>query len=77
MYSPGSFHVPTIFEKTGIQFQNFNTLFQLYSEVKASRILNKADKLLLSDLVNFFLTGRILSEYTNATTTQLVNASDC
>jgi len=67
-------HVPrnVIFEKTGIQFLNFNTIFQLYSE---GQDLQKADKiLLLPDLINFFLTGKVFAEYTNATTTQLVNA---
>ncbi len=62
-----------IFEKTGIQFQNFNTLFQLYSE---DGNLKKAAKLLLlPDLINYFLTGRAAAERTNATTTQMVNAA--
>ncbi|MGB7207139.1 MAG: rhamnulokinase family protein [Pyrinomonadaceae bacterium] len=62
-----------IFEKTGIQFQRFNTLFQLYSETTQ---IAQADKLLLlPDLVNFFLTGISIAEYTNATTTQMVNAA--
>ena len=61
-----------IFEITGIQFLNFNTIFQLYSE---SQKLERADKvLLLPDLINFFLTGKAFAEYTNATTTQLVGA---
>ncbi len=63
----------TIFEKTGIQFQNFNTLFQLNSE---SADLSRTSKmLLLPDLLNFYLTGRSFAEYTNATTTQMVNAA--
>jgi rhamnulokinase len=62
----------TIFENTGIQFLNFNTIYQLCSD--ASEVA-KADKmLLLPDLINFYLTGRVASEYTNATTTQLVDA---
>ncbi len=61
-----------IFEKTGIQFLNFNTIFQLASE---DGELNRADKvLLLPDLINYFLTGKAFAEYTNATTTQIVNA---
>ena len=63
----------TIFEKTGIQFQNFNTLFQLYSE---DTNLKKAAKLLLlPDLINYSLTGKAAAERTNATTTQMVNAT--
>lgn len=62
-----------IFESTGIQFLNFNTLFQLYSEDES--VDNAAQLLLLPDLVNFFLTGKRVAEYTNATTTQMVNAA--
>ncbi|HEX2639589.1 MAG TPA: FGGY family carbohydrate kinase, partial [Pyrinomonadaceae bacterium] len=62
-----------IFERTGIQFQNFNTLFQLWSEREG---LAKASKLLLlPDLINYFLTGTMAAEFTNATTTQMVRAS--
>jgi len=60
-----------IFEKTGIQFQNFNTLYQLYSEKKRG---DAADLLLLPDLLNYFLTGKKAAEYSNATTTQFRNA---
>ena len=61
-----------IFEKTGIQFLNFNTIYQLFSETDT---LEKADKfLLLPDLINYFLTGKAVAEYTNATTTQFLNA---
>jgi rhamnulokinase len=63
----------SIFEKTGIQFQSFNTLFQLWSERENVDTASKL--LLLPDLVNYFLTGKIASEFTNATTTQMVNNS--
>lgn len=62
-----------IFEKTGIQFQPFNTLFQLVSE---SEDIGKASKLLLlPDLINYFLTGHVVAEHTNASTTQMMNAA--
>src|SRR5687768_15624117 len=61
-----------IFERTGIQFLNFNTIFQLFSDRRAQAA---AKILLLPDLINFFLTGKTFAEYTNATTTQMVNAS--
>jgi rhamnulokinase len=62
-----------IFERTGIQFMNFNTLFQLYS---GDGDVQKAENLLLMpDLINFFLTGKAAAEYTNATTTQMVRAA--
>ena len=63
-----------VFARTGIQFLNFNTLFQLYAHAREG-LPRKAERLLLiPDLINFFLTGRAVTEYTNATTTQLVNA---
>lgn len=63
-----------IFEKTGIQFLVFNTLFQLSAHLRTD-FPNDADKiLLLPDLINFNLTGKAFAEYTNATTTQIVNA---
>ncbi|MBS1792741.1 MAG: rhamnulokinase [Acidobacteria bacterium] len=62
-----------IYAKTGIQFLNFNTLFQLYAENGA---LDRAGRLLLlPDLINYHLTGKIVAEYTNATTTQFLNAA--
>src|SRR5436853_5614290 len=63
-----------IFDRTGVQFMSFNTLFQLYAHAQEG-IPAKARKLLLvPDLINFFLTGKAVSEYTNATTTQMVDA---
>lgn len=60
-----------IFDKTGIQFQPFNTIYQLFSE---NGLHDAADILLLPDLLNYFLTGKKAGEYSNATTTQMVNA---
>ena len=65
----------TIFRRTGIQLQPFNTLFQLYAHAQTG-LPDNADKLLLMpDLLGFFLTGRAVCEYTNATTTQMVHAA--
>ncbi|HEX8142422.1 MAG TPA: rhamnulokinase family protein [Pyrinomonadaceae bacterium] len=63
-----------IFERTGIQFLVFNTLFQLYAHVQEGFPKAAERLLLIPDLINFFLTGRAVTEYTNATTTQMVNA---
>jgi rhamnulokinase len=63
-----------IFERTGIQFLVFNTLFQLYAHAQSGVAETAARLLLIPDLINFFLTGKANTEYTNATTTQLVNA---
>ncbi|CDQ41145.1 MULTISPECIES: rhamnulokinase [Virgibacillus] len=65
-----------LYLETGIQFQKFNTIFQLYSLKKANPdILKKAKTfLMIPDYFNYLLTGKKANEYTNATTTQLLNA---
>lgn len=61
-----------IYNKTGIQFLPFNTLFQLYTENPA--ILEKAETVLLvPDYLIYKLTGKKILERTNASTTQLLN----
>ena len=62
-----------IYQRTGIQLLEFNTLFQLYAQAHAG-LPDTARLLQIPDLINFFLSGRAASEYTNATTTQLVGA---
>ena len=61
-----------IYKKTGIQFQDFNTLYQLKATSK--KILDKTSSfLMVPDFFNFLLTGKMVNEYTNFTTTQLLN----
>lgn len=62
-----------IYQRTGIQLLEFNTLFQLYAHARAG-LPETARLLQIPDLINFFLSGKAVSEYTNATTTQLVSA---
>jgi rhamnulokinase len=61
-----------IFELTGIQFLQLNTLYQVLSlVVNRSPSLEAAETLLtLPNLLNYWLTGRMASEFTHATTTQ-------
>ncbi|MBR2441533.1 MAG: rhamnulokinase [Clostridia bacterium] len=64
-----------LFAKTGIQFAAFNTIYQLYDD-KEKGLLDKAESLLmLPDYFHFRLTGVKKQEYTNATTTGLVDSS--
>ena len=65
-----------IYAITGIQFLNFNSLFQLYSVKRSSpRLLRAATAFVtIPDLLNYWLTGRLASEYTIATTTQMIDA---
>jgi rhamnulokinase len=65
-----------IYAATGIQFMEINTLYQLFSMVQSrDPDLGRANRLLLiPDLVNHFLCGSRVGEYTNATTTQCYDA---
>ncbi len=65
-----------LYGRTGIQKQVFNTIYQLMAlKTKESEALRTASKLLMiPDYFHFLLTGRAVTEYTNATTTQLVNS---
>lgn len=61
-----------LYEKTGIQKQLFNTIYQLYS---VKDILPYAEYfLMVPDYLNFRLTNVKMNEYTNATSTGMVNA---
>ena len=65
-----------LYHITGNQFMELNTAFQLLSMVKKDDpLIEQADVLLLMpDLLNYFLTGKITSEKTIASTTQLYDA---
>lgn len=65
----------TFYKRTGIQFQPFNTIYQLVALKKQSpEILSQAKTfLMIPDYLNYLLTGSALNEYTNATSTQLLN----
>lgn len=65
-----------LYSKTGIQFQKFNTIYQLYYLKKNKpEVLEKAKTfLMIPDYLHYLLTGKKVNEYTNATSTQLVNA---
>jgi rhamnulokinase len=67
-----------LYRRTGIQKQQFNTIYQLMSiKRRQPELLEEADSLLmLPDYFNFRLTGIKTQEYTNATSTALVNARD-
>jgi rhamnulokinase len=64
-----------IFQRTGIQFLTFNTIYQLAAMRKArSPLLGRAKRfLMIPDLLRYFLTGEMHNEFSNATSTQLYN----
>lgn len=63
-----------IYQKTGIQFQPFNTIYQLFEEDR--ELLKKTDKIMMiPDYLGYCLTGKAVTEITNVSTTQLLNVS--
>ena len=65
----------TVYDRTGIQIMNFNSLYQLYaakcenySPLKAAK-----DILFMPDALSYLLTGKKICEYTIASTSQLLN----
>ena len=66
---------PTLFSRTGIANQNFNTIYQLYRRKRQGDVqLEQADTMLMMpDLLGYFLTGEKKSEYTEVTTSMLYN----
>ncbi|WP_238483760.1 rhamnulokinase [Anaerosporobacter faecicola] len=67
-----------LYERTGIQKQIFNTIYQLMAiKEKNPDWLDRAESMLMiPDYFHFLLTGVKKMEYTNATTTQLVHARE-
>jgi rhamnulokinase len=61
-----------IFDATGLQFMEFNTLFQLLAAKEENpALLDSAQSfLMMPDLFNWLLTGEKVNEFTNASTTQ-------
>ncbi len=67
-----------VFAQTGLQFMPFNTLFQLIStQLSDPDLLNAADRfLMIPDFFHWLLCGSRVVEFTNATTTQMLHATD-
>ena len=63
----------TFYMRTGIQFQPFNTVYQLYADKKEGRLKGVSTFLMMPEYFGYLLTGNMVKEYTDATTTGLVN----
>jgi rhamnulokinase/L-fuculokinase len=70
-------HIPLdeLYDVTGIQFLEFNTVFQLlaFKQQRRAFLERAAQLLFLPDLLGYFLTGQMATEYSNATTSQLLD----
>ncbi|MCI7736491.1 MAG: rhamnulokinase [Clostridiales bacterium] len=64
----------TLYAHTGCQFQPFNTIYQLMDDLKRGRLEGVTGMLMIPEYLMYRLTGVMAREYTNATTTGLVDA---
>ena len=62
-----------LYQRTGIQFQPFNTIYQLYADKQAGRLEGVTDFLMMPEYLLWKLCGAKAKEYTNGTTTGMVN----
>lgn len=63
-----------LYSRTGIQFNTFNTVYQLYADKIVGRLEGVTDFLMIPEYLMYKLTGVKKKEFTNATTASLVNA---
>ena len=64
-----------LYSRTGIQFNSFNTIYQLYHDKMSGRLDGVTDFLMIPEYIMYKLTGVKKKEFTNATTGALVNAN--
>ena len=64
-----------LYRRTGIQFQPFNTIYQLYADKLAGRLQGVTDFLMIPEYLLWKLCGVKAKEFTNATTTGMVSAA--
>lgn len=64
-----------LYRHTGCQFQSFNTIYQLYDDKIKGRLDEATDFLMLPQYLLWKLCGTKSMEYTDATTTGMINAS--
>ncbi len=68
-----------VYQQTGIQFMQFNSLFQLFSMVKEDRsILKITNRILFTpDALNYLLSGVAATEFSIASTSQMIKPGKC
>ncbi|MBO5796871.1 MAG: rhamnulokinase, partial [Clostridia bacterium] len=63
-----------LYRRTGIQKQNYNTIYQLWCDKKSGKLQKAAHFLMMPEYLAYRLTGRMANEYTIASTSGLLNA---
>lgn len=64
-----------LYSRTGIQKQSFNTVYQLWCDKKSGKLKEARAFLMMPDYLAYTLTGKMRNEYTNVSTTGMVNAA--
>ena len=64
-----------VYQKTGIQIMNFNTLYQIFASIETGYvpIIQAKELLFMPDALAYMLTGKRVCEYTIASTSQILN----
>ena len=65
-----------LYERTGIQFQPFNSIYQLYADKKVGRLAQAEDFLMIPEYLLWKLCGVKAREYTNATSTRIFDVNE-
>ncbi len=63
-----------LYKRTGIQFNKFNSIYQLYRDKMDGRLRGVTDWLMIPEYLMYKLTGNKVKEFTDATTSGLINA---
>jgi len=65
-----------VYNRTGLQFMQFNTIYQLAAELDRPELQQVEQLLFTPDLLNYWLTGNAVIEYSIASTSQLLDAKN-
>lgn len=65
-----------LYSHTGIQKMSYNTIYQLHCDKKSGRLAKAERLLMMPEYLSYKLTGVMANEYTNASTTALINAKE-
>lgn len=67
-----------IYKRTGIQFMEINSLYQLFAikKMKDHKLKRGRRLLFMPDILNYFLTGKTVNEYTISSTSQFLNVHE-
>lgn len=63
-----------LYNRTGIQKQVYNTIYQLYCDKKSGKMAKAKTLLMMPDYLQFLLSGVKINEYTECSTSSLINA---